>query len=152
MIRAEFEALLADESKLIDGDIHWQVDGDHPLWVEFSAIVHSAGNYPLIVKGSFNQTIPALAYCVLHKTFGRIYGLCLGKGHKNPGGEQIGPKHKHTWRGDLLREKEAYNPEDITAPPSDPVNAWSQFCNEANIRHDGKLSIPPGIAQPSLFV
>jgi hypothetical protein len=48
----EFEAILADDSKRIEGDISWTDDEDHSPSVEFRAEVQSAPGYPLFVRGS----------------------------------------------------------------------------------------------------
>ena len=31
----------------------------------------------------------------------------------------------------------------LTAPASDPVAVWKQFCSEANLTHQGAMSAPP---------
>ena len=31
----------------------------------------------------------------------------------------------------------------ITAPASDPMKVWLQFCAEANIEHKGRMFLPP---------
>ena len=41
------------------------------------------------------------------------------------------------------RVKRIYRPEDITAPVTDPVEVWRQFCKEASIRHNGVMQNPP---------
>ncbi|MGH8190537.1 MAG: DUF6978 family protein, partial [Rhodanobacteraceae bacterium] len=72
----------------------------------------------------------------------RIYGLDLGKDHHNPQCNQVGEKHKHRWT-DQYRDKEAYEPRDITASATDPVTVWTQFCKEAKIAHHGQMMPPP---------
>jgi hypothetical protein len=138
----EFETLLGDGSKRIDGDIAWQEDEDHSPCLEMRAEVQSDSGWPLFVRGSYNPLIPVLSYVLILKTAGRIYGLCLGKDHHNPQCEQVGDKHKHRWT-ERFRDKEAYVPGDITASPKDPVAAWVQFCTEARIEHRGQLLAPP---------
>ena len=64
----EFETMLNDTTKRIEGDIVWQEDEDHSPCQEF-------------------------------------------------------------------RDKEAYVPDDITAPANDPAAVWIQFCAEAAITH-----------------
>jgi hypothetical protein len=142
MTQAEFEALLADESKRIDGDIAWSDDEDQSPAVEFRAEVRSDAGYPLFVRGSFNAEAQTLTYALIHRGVGRIYALDLGKDHHNPTCEHTGERHKHRW-SDTLRDKEAYVPADITAPATDPAAAWQQFCVEARIKHDGALPRPP---------
>src|ERR1035437_7752005 len=110
----EFQAILDDASKRVDGEIVWVEDEDHSPSVEFSAEVTSENGWPLFVRGSYNPLIPALSFMVILKTVGRIYGLDLGKDHHNPQCNQVGEKHKHRWTEEL-RDKEAYVPGDIIA-------------------------------------
>lgn len=149
LTNGEFEAILADASKRIDGDIEWHEDEDHSPSVEFRAEVSSTAGWPLFVRGSYNPLIPALSYTVILKTEGRIYALDLGKDHHNPQCNQVGEKHKHKWN-EPFRDKEAYAPDDITAPADDPVAVWQQFCTEASLTHNGTLKAPPPI-QMELF-
>lgn len=138
----EFEAVLKDRSKQISGDIEWVQDEDHSPSVEFIAEVISDAGWPLFVRGSYNPHIPALSYMLILKTEGRVYGLDMGKRHKNPQGGRIGEKHKHKWT-EQYRDKDAYVPEDISAPPTDPVAVWDQFCSEAILVHNGRMLPPP---------
>ena len=149
LTNTEFEAILNDASKRIDGDIAWQEDEDRSPCIEFRAEVQSDGGWPLLVRGSYNPRIPALSFVLILKTVGRVYGLDLGKDHHNPQCNQVGEKHKHKWT-EQLRDKEAYVPQDITAPPTDPVAVWRQFCCEAKLTHAGKLQAPPPV-QKELF-
>lgn len=146
----EFQDILNDDTKRIEGDIVWQNDEDHSPSVEFRADVISNAGYPLMVRGSYNPLIPTLSYVLIHKAFGRIYGLDIGKDHHNPQCNQVGEKHKHTWT-EMYRDKEAYVPPDITASVSDPVGVWTQFCKEARLTHNGRLMNPPPV-QKSLFL
>lgn len=142
LTQAEFEALVADSSKRIDGDISWQEDEDHSPAVEFRAEVASSPGYPLFVRASYNALAKTLSYALIHRATGRIYALDLGKDHHNPSCTNIGEKHKHSWT-EALRDKEAYVPTDITASATDPVAVWKQFCAEASIAHNGELHPPP---------
>ena len=139
---AEFTSILRDSTKCINGDIVWREDMDHsPAW-EFRAKVASQDGWPIFVKGRYNRDAGTLTYVLILKTEGRIYALDMGKDHRNPQGDVVGDKHKHRW-SEAYRDKEAYVPDDLTAPVSDPVAVWTQFCDEARIRHNGKLSSPP---------
>jgi hypothetical protein len=144
LTQAEFEALIADSSKRIDGDISWAEDEDHSPAVEFRAEVASTPGYPLFVRASFNALARTLSYALIHRATGRIYALDLGKDHHNPSCTNVGEKHKHSWT-ESMRDKEAYVPSDITAPTSDPLTVWKQFCAEASITHSGQLHSPPPI-------
>ncbi len=149
LTNAEFETILNDESKCLDGDIVWQEDEDHSVCVDFRADVRSGVGWPLSVKGSYNREIKALAYVLILKTAWRVYGLDLGKDHHNPQCNQVGEKHKHKW-SEQFRDIEAYIPEDITAPAEDPVGVWNQFCVEARLTHNGNMLAPPPM-QGDLF-
>ena len=142
LTNTEFETILNDESKRIIGDIFWQEDEDRSPSVEFRAEVSSDAGWPLFIRGSYNPLIPALSYVMILKTTGRIYGLDLGKDHHNPQCNQVGEKHKHRWT-EQLKDKEAYEPDDISEPASRPVEVWGQFCTEAKIIHSGTLAVPP---------
>lgn len=146
LTNTEIETILNDTSKRIKGDVQWQEDEDHSPCVEFCAEVESEMGWPLFARGSFNPLIPALSYMLILKTAGRIYGLDLGKDHKNPQSDQVGEKHKHKWT-EQFRDKEAYVPNDITASASTPVDVWKQFCSEAKMTHEGSLHAPPPIQE-----
>jgi len=144
LTQAEFQALVADSSKHIDGDISWQEDEDHSPAVEFRAEIGSTPGYPLFVRASYNVLAKTLSYALIHRATGRIYALDLGKDHHNPSCTNVGEKHKHSWT-EAMRDKEAYVPADITALVTSPVAVWQQFCAEASITHHGELHEPPPI-------
>lgn len=137
----EFDALLADTTKTIKGDLAWCDDEDHSPALEFRAEVRSEVGYPLFVVGRFNPMAGTLSFAIIHRGAGRIYALDLGADHHNPTCQRVGEKHKHRWK-EAFRDKEAYVPDDITEPWDRPVAVWAQFCEEANIRHDGTLAAP----------
>ncbi len=147
---AELAVLLADTSKRIAGDITWENDEDHSPAVEFRAEIMSQAGYPLFVRGSFNPLAQTLTFAIIHASNRRIYALDLGKDHHNPTCTNVGEKHKHRWT-DRFRDQDAYVPDDITQPATNPVAVWKEFCTEANISHDGVMKEPRPI-QPSLFV
>ena len=72
---AEFQAVLNDTTKRIDGDIAWRNDEDHSPSVEFYVDVISNAGWPLVVRGSFNPLIPAVSCVLIYKNVGRVYGL-----------------------------------------------------------------------------
>jgi hypothetical protein len=118
MKQQEFDLLLADTTKEINGFIEWREDDDHYPAVEFRVEVSSQLKYPIFVKGSYNQLAQTLTYALIHQKFGRIYALDLGKDHHNPQCFNVGRKHKHRW-SEVFRDKEAYVPQDITALVND---------------------------------
>ena len=144
MNQTDFEALLNDTTKRVVGDISWTEDEDHSPTVEFRVEVESDPGYPIFIRGSYNSLAGALSYTVVHRGSGRIYALDLGKDHHNPSCTNVGEKHKHRWNAPV-RDKDAYVPSDITAPLTEPVAVWLQFCAEANIQHRGVLHRPPPI-------
>jgi len=143
---AEFESILNDPTKPIAGDIFWKDDENHSPSVEFRAEITSNGGWPLFVCGSFNRLVPALTYALILKGTGRIYALDMGKAHHNPQCDSVGETHKHRWT-EAFRDKQAYEPDDITAPVDDVITAWSQFCTEARIQHKGTMASPPAHQQ-----
>lgn len=142
MNQTDFEALLEDTTKRVVSDIAWLDDEDHSPTMEFRVEVESYAGYPIFIKGSYNALAGTLSYTLVHRGSGRIYALDLGKDHHNPSCTNAGEKHKHRWN-EPVRDKEAYVPADITAPVTDPVAVWQQFCMEANIQHRGVMPRPP---------
>jgi hypothetical protein len=147
---AEFDAILRDCTKLIEGDIVWQEDEDHSPSLEFKVEIATAGGWPIFMKGTYNPLVPAISYALISKASGRIYALDLGKGHKNPDGGRVGDTHKHRW-SEEFKDKKAYEPGDITATPDNPIQAWQEFCQEATIQHNGRMHPPPPV-QGDLFL
>ncbi len=142
MTNTEFEAMLADASKRIEGDIIWTEDEDHSPALEFRAVVQSDAGYPLVVRGWLNRLTGKLSFTLLHRSEGRVLALDLGSDHHNPSCEMVGEKHKHRW-SETLKDRDAYVPADVTSGVDDPVETWRQFCAEANIVHSGALLPAP---------
>ena len=142
MNQADFEALLADQTKVIVGDIRWADDEDHSPSVEFRAEVDSETGHPIFIRGSYNALAQTLTYALIHRGSGRIYALDLGKDHHNPDCQSVGERHKHRWR-EPVKDKEAYVPGDLDAPVNNPTRVWEQFCAEARIHHRGVMHPPP---------
>jgi hypothetical protein len=142
----EFEALIADPTKTIDGDLRWAEDEDHSPAFQFRAEIRSESGYPLFVNGRINPLAGTLSFTLIHRATGRIYGLDLGADHHNPTCSHVGEKHKHRWT-DRFADKDAYVPGDITAPADDPLAVWREFCVEAKITHQGILHRPPPVQE-----
>lgn len=141
LTNAQWGSIMKDPTKRIDGDIEWIEDEDHPPARRFSARVETTARLPLFVHGRCNPLARSLSYVLVLKSEGRIYGLDMGKDHCNPQGNRVGNPHKHRW-SEIYRDNEAYAPKDITAPVSDPVSVWRQFCAEAGIGHNGRMHSP----------
>jgi hypothetical protein len=150
LVNSEFESILADSSKRIEGDIVWKEDEDRSPAVEFRAEILSDAGWPLFIRGSYNRLAGTLTYALILKSEGRVYALDMGKEHHNPSCDQVGETHKHRWT-ERYRDKDAYVPKDITASVADPCSVWGQFCMEANIRHRGALAPPPPV-QENLYL
>ena len=151
MTQAEFEAILADQTKRIVSDVVWRKPDDgHRQALAFRLDVQNAGDYPLIVNGWYNPLVPSFAVALIHRAVGRIYGLCIGREHHNPTCSNVGADiHKHAW-SDATRDKYAYRPPDISAAADNPVLALREFFQEANIRHEGSIAVLPP-RQSTLF-
>lgn len=142
MNQGEYEALMRDPSKRIEGDITWGQDHGHPAALSFREAVESDSGDPISVKGYLNRNSRKLTFVILHRALGPIYRLDLGIEHPNFDGTLIGEKHKHPWV-EGIGARDAYEPEDITATVDDPVRVWQQFCEEANLTHSGAMGQPP---------
>jgi hypothetical protein len=89
-----------------------------------------------------NRLAATISYTLVHCGSGRIYALDVGKEDHNPDCQNTGELHNHRWR-EQVRDKEAYTPENISAPVSDPVAIWKEFCAEAKIQHAGTMHQTP---------
>ena len=145
----EFEALIDDTSKRIEGDLVWLEDEFHSPALIFRAEVQSDAGYPVFVAARYNPLAGTLSFSLIHRGAGRIYGLDLGADHHNPTCQRVGEKHKHRWN-EAFRDKEAYVPDDITEPWDHPSAVWTQFCEEARITHEGALAPPPFVQEELL--
>ena len=141
MTDAEFQALLGEAGKRIEGDIFWQpLNERHPAR-RFRANLRSAEFAPLFVAGWYNPGEGKLSYTIVYRNLLRIYGLDLGAVHQIPTGEIMRGPHKHYWT-ERHQDKMAYAPPDISAPFSRPLEVWRQFCAEARIEHRGVMHPP----------
>ena len=136
----EYDAIIADETKRIEGDISW-TPGQNPLAMMFRHNVNSDKGFPLFLQGWYNPYSGKLSYAIIYHGVGRIYGLDLGADHINPDGRAIGETHKNYWTPEN-RDTWAYVPEDITSPWDRPVEVWEQFCVEVNLEHRGVMHPP----------
>lgn len=138
--QSEFEELITDPEKYIEGDITWTKE--RSPWLGFRVEITCPAGYPLVLKGSYNPFNTKLTYAIIHSQAGCIYRLDLGQEHRNPNGESVGDTHKHRW-DEPLRDKQAYVPPDITAPATQPEKVWEEFCQEAKLTHNGTMASPP---------
>ena len=137
----EYEAIINDNTKVIAENIEWEGPRNSPAR-KFMAKIDSDEGYPIFVKGWYNPRSGKLSFSIIHRTVGsRIYGLDFGAAHRNPDGKLVGEKHKNYWVPGS-RDKWAYEPADITTTWDRPIDAWRQFCVEANLRHTGIIRQP----------
>lgn len=136
----EFAAIMSG-SKRIDGDIRWREDEDHSPARYFRAEVQTDFGWSLFVQGRYNRAANKLTYALILRTDGRVYGLDMGRDHRG-----VGEIHKHWW-SEPNQDKNVYAPIDITASVHDPVRVWDQFCQEAEIEHDGRMDAPPSYTE-----
>lgn len=131
--------LLDDVTKYISDDVTWR---EASAWFEFEVRIHDALNSGLKLFGRVSKILPRLHFTVTHPEAGRIYALCVGQDHRNPDGTQVGELHKHIYT-DEHGQGWAYVPEDISATLPNVESLWRDFCEEAQIRHDGRFLEPP---------
>ncbi len=137
----DFQRILDDTSKKVEGNIRWSEDEERSVNLVFRAPVVCDSGFPLEVRGRFNPKAGFLTHLLLLKGQGRIYALDLGQDHHNPDCQHVGEKHKHIWSEEFA-DKQAYVPEDITASWNNPVAVWQQFCCEAKLTHQGVMHPP----------
>ena len=136
----EYDAIIATETKRIEGDISWGSD-QNSLSVRFRHDIDSDEGFPLYLQGWYNPYSGKLSYAIIYRGVGRIYGLDLGAEHINPDGRAVGETHKNFWAPGH-RDKWAYAPKDITQPWDRPLEVWQQFCAEVNLEHCGIMNPP----------
>ena len=137
----EVDVIRAETSKLIEGDIAWGDRARRRPEKVFRAYVDSEPGWPLYIDGYWNPYSGKLGYTLVHDRSERIVGLDLGIAHNNPKGDSVGDTHKHKW-SDQYQDDDAYEPSDITANWSEPIEVWRQFCAEEKITHRGVMHNP----------
>ena len=131
----EFNAIMLAD-KWINSNIRWREDKyDRPDARSFRVDIETGGNeWAMFVKGRYisipSVPAPKLSFTIVLRGQ-RIYALDIGRPH-----HPFMDKHKHA-------NGEMYEPKDITAPASNPVEVWEQFCREARIEHRGSMDQPP---------
>ncbi len=140
LTKQEYDAIIASETKRIEGDISWGSDRN-PSAVIFRVDIESDEGYPLSLQGWYNPYSGKLSFTIIYRGVGRIYGLDLGAAHINPDGASVGETHKNYWDPGF-RDKWAYEPEEITHCWRRPVEVWAQFCAEAKLEQRGILHPP----------
>ena len=145
LTQSEFDEILSNKTKKITENITWVGDKRNSETVKFRVPVASDREYPIFVDGSYNRYLERLSYKIIHREIGRrIYGLDMGKNHRNPDGEMVGDNHIHKW-SEEYEDRKAYSAQEcISARANQPLKVWQEFCQEANIDFQGVMEeIPP---------
>lgn len=138
----EFEALLADRSKRIVGDLAWSDDPDHLPAQEVRAGIESDSGWPILAYGWWQPRYEKLSFALIHRTEGRIFGFDLGSGpHRSPDGTSVRGTHQHVWTAEH-RDGIAIARPDIVLSWAQPSALWQIFCLEAGIDHIGRFAEP----------
>ena len=140
--QAEFEAILADDSKRIVGDVLWVRVASRSLIFEVEAAVESDAGWPLRVSGWYRPDERKLTLTLRYGDL-RIVGLDFGRNlsHTNVGGGQVRGNHLHLWSEEEATAP-AYAADRITAEAHQPQLVWQQFCAELRIVHLGEMTLP----------
>jgi hypothetical protein len=143
--KGEFDSLLANRNKRIDGDIKWGESKGIPNVFDFRVTVFSTTGYALVIKGSHNRLLNKTSFTLFNQKVGRIFSVDFDRSHGDAGN-----CHLHRWNGSKCIVLKA------TATPqtaSNPLSLWKWFCEQAGISHNGNLANlpeqPP--VQASLF-
>ena len=141
-------AQIMEGPKVISGDITWEWRDQALSAYAFRADIYIGEISPIFVNGHFKLPARSLSYSIIHRTEGRIYSLDMGHPHGDLHDKaRQGPLHKHIWSEEDGNAKNVYVPSDITASVAEPAKAWSEFCAEANINHDGAMLMPASETQ-----
>ena len=135
---------MSDKTKKIVENITWVGDKKKSEIVKFGVPVVSDSNYPIFVDGSYNRYLNRLSYKIIHREIGRrIYGLDMGKNHRNPDGELVGENHIHKW-SEEYEDRKAYSAQEcVSSPATKPKEVWKEFCQEVNINFQGLMEEVP---------
>lgn len=140
--QAEFEAILADDSKRIVGDIVWESAGGHADARRFDVHVSSDAGRDLVVQGYFRPSKRKLALSLI-AAGRRVAGVDFGSNvrHRNLSGTRVTGPHLQFW-SEQTGEVEA-RPLPEAAPDRDqPAEVWAWMCERLGILHLGDM-IPP---------
>lgn len=140
--QADFESIIADDSKRIVGDIVWRRTRSHIPAFELSASIQSDFYSELRVAAWHRPDNSRLTLTLLYRNL-RIAGLDYGPNvaHTNRDGSRLVGAHFHVWDAEA-GSAEAQSPVQFTAGPRQIDQTWRQFCAELRIVHLGDLVLP----------
>ena len=139
---AEFEAILADDSKRIVGDIAWSPDPNRVGALRFEAPVRWDDERQLWLSGFYRPSNRKLTYSLrLGRT--RIAGIDFGRniGHTNRDRNRLLGSHLQWWSESAGRAEAYPVPPDIP-DWSEPLAVWTRILARLGIVHEGELAEP----------
>lgn len=142
--QTEFEAILADDSKRIAGDIVWVSASGHLDAKRFKASVLSDAGGNLVVEGYFRPSKRKLGLSLIAGDH-RIAGIDFGSNirHRNLAGSRVEGPHLQLWSA-AAGEAEA-RPLPRGVPDwNQPVAVWAWLCEALGIVHLGEMLSPDG--------
>lgn len=142
--QAEFEAIIADQSKRIIGDIAWIEAGGHSDAKRFRASVRSDTIRNLVVEGYFRPSKKKLGFALIAGDE-RIAGVDFGDNvrHRNLSGPQLAGAHLQLWSAAAGRA-EAYPLPPNMPDWNQPVAVWAWLCDILGMVHTGRMLPPNG--------
>jgi len=140
--RREAQAILADNSKRIEGDIVWAQHPDINFAVRFRVRVQCAVDPDIQIAGYYNRENNKLYLNMFRRSDGKPFvRLCMESGHHNPACTEAGDPHLHEWdddEGDKIAGAVTFDTSGSTQ------QIWREFCAWTGITHEGVLeSVPP---------
>lgn len=135
---------MSDKSKRIIENITWKGDKKDSETVKFRVSILSNNDHNIFADGSYNRYLERLSYKIIHKEIGRrIYGLDMGKDHKNPDKTIVKGNHIHEWNEDF-EDRIAYSANNIIiSKATNPIEVWKEFCRETSINFQGIMEEIP---------
>lgn len=118
-----------DMDKVIEEDWEWERAGGS--LVGEATVFCLKEDINLVLKGWKRRKY---GFCLLYKSSKVVRRWDFSTPHTNPDGEVIDEPHKHYWDEDY-EDAFAYAVDDVTT--SDVDEAFNDFLDECNIRHEG---------------
>ena len=140
--QAEFDEILADDSKRIIGDIVWVAVSAHSDAKSFKASVLSNANDNLLVEGCFRPSKRKLGISLIvvgHRVAGIDFGSNIR--HRNVSGTRFEGAHLQLWSADAGAAEARPLPRG-TPGWNQPVEVWLWLCDLLGIVHVGEMLSP----------
>ncbi len=134
---AEAERIISLPKRIV-GSKQWHQRNDGNWYIEMP--VEASEQLPLRLYGRFNPRTGNYTFILFYGRL-NLRRLDMGKTHHNPGCDNVGSPHKHTWT-DRFRDKLAYMPSDMKATDS-LGDIFAKFLAECNIVLEGRFKEPP---------